>query len=115
MEVSTIRRVEDLTSSRDLIAVVKSSANAPSNPCRSLWQPVGMRPAASFQGLRALGWGVGWAPWRGLGTLAYSAGIEVRNFGAYAALEVVLLPPGHRPLKVLHVSDLHHDFPSQGI
>ena len=48
----------------------------------------------------------------GLGTLAYSAGIEVRNF-VVRRVEVPVLPAGHRPLKVLHVSDLHLT-PSQG-
>jgi predicted MPP superfamily phosphohydrolase len=42
----------------------------------------------------------------GLGTLAYSAGVEVRN-SAGRRVEVRVLPAGHRPLKVLHVSDLH--------
>ena len=48
----------------------------------------------------------GWVLPPGLGTLAYSAGIEVRNFVVRRA-SVPVLPPGHRPLKVLHVSDLH--------
>jgi predicted MPP superfamily phosphohydrolase len=38
--------------------------------------------------------------------LAYAAGIEVRNF-TVRRLEVPCLPPGARPIKVLHVSDLH--------
>ena len=59
------------------------------------------------------GWGVGLGAAAGLGTLAYSAGIEVRNF-VVRRVEVALLPPGQRPLKVLHVSDLHLT-PSQGI
>ena len=58
------------------------------------------------RGLRALGWGVGLGAAAGLGTLAYSAGFEVRNF-VVRRVEVPVLPPGHRPLKVLHVSDLH--------
>src|SRR4249919_972791 len=65
------------------------------------------------RGLRALGWGVGLGAVAGLGTLAYSAGIEVRNFVVRRA-EVAVLPPGHRPLKVLHVSDLHLT-PTQGV
>jgi predicted MPP superfamily phosphohydrolase len=48
----------------------------------------------------------------GLGTLAYSAGIEVRSF-VVRRVEVPVLPAGHGPLKVLHVSDLHLT-PSQG-
>ncbi len=56
--------------------------------------------------LRSVGYGVGLGALAGLGTLAYSAGIEVRNFVVRRA-EVVALPQGHRPLKVLHVSDLH--------
>jgi predicted MPP superfamily phosphohydrolase len=42
----------------------------------------------------------------GIGTLAYAAGFEVRNF-VVRRVELELLPPGHRPLRVLHVSDLH--------
>ena len=63
--------------------------------------------------LRALGWGVGLGAAAGLGTLAYSAGIEVRNFVVRRA-EIAVLPPGQRPLKVLHVSDLHLT-PTQGV
>ena len=63
--------------------------------------------------LRALGWGVGLGTVAGLGTLAYSAGFEVRNF-VVRRVEVPALPPGHRPLKVLHVSDLHLT-PTQGV
>jgi predicted MPP superfamily phosphohydrolase len=65
------------------------------------------------RGLRALGWGVGLGAAAGLGTLAYSAGIEVRNF-VVRRVDVAVLPPGQRPLKVLHVSDLHLT-PTQGI
>ncbi len=49
----------------------------------------------------------------GLGTLAYSAGIEVRHF-VVRRVEVPVLPPGRRPIKVLHLSDLHLT-PSQGV
>ncbi len=65
------------------------------------------------RGLRTLGWGVGLSAVAGLGTLAYSAGIEVRNFVVRRA-SVPVLPPGHRPLKVLHISDLHLT-PTQGM
>jgi predicted MPP superfamily phosphohydrolase len=58
------------------------------------------------RGLRGLGWTVGAGAALGFGTLAYAAGIEVRNF-AVRRVEVAVLPPGHRPLKVLHLSDLH--------
>jgi predicted MPP superfamily phosphohydrolase len=54
-------------------------------------------------GLAALGGAAG---------LAYAAGVEVRWFALRTA-EVPVLPPGHRPLKVLHLSDLHLT-PSQG-
>ena len=63
--------------------------------------------------LRSLGYGVGLGAVAGLGTLAYSAGVEVRNFVVRRA-DVEVLPPGHRPLRVLHVSDLHLT-PSQGM
>ena len=48
----------------------------------------------------------------GAATLAWSAGVEVRWFVVRRA-EAAVLPPGHRPLRVLHVSDLHLT-PSQG-
>ena len=48
----------------------------------------------------------------GAGTLAYAAGWEVRHFVLRRA-EVEVLPHGHRPLRVLHVSDVHLT-PSQG-
>ena len=72
-----------------------------------------MHPNRVSRGLGALGWGVGGVAALGLGTLAYSAGIEVRNFVVRRA-EIAVLPPGHRPLKVLHVSDLHLT-PTQGM
>ncbi len=56
--------------------------------------------------LRALGYGVGLGAVAGLGTLAYSAGFEVRNF-VVRRVELNVLPSGHRPLKVLHITDLH--------
>ena len=55
---------------------------------------------------RFVGYGAGLGALAGLGTLAYSAGIEVRNF-VVRRVEVMALPAGHRPLRVLHVSDLH--------
>ncbi|MDX6358624.1 MAG: uncharacterized protein QOH37_1678, partial [Nocardioidaceae bacterium] len=42
----------------------------------------------------------------GAAGIAYAAGIEVRSF-ALRRVEVPCLPPGHRPIRVLHVSDLH--------
>ncbi len=66
----------------------------------------------SHRALRTLGYGAGAGAVAGLATLAYSAGIEVRNF-VVRRVEVAVLPPGHRPLKVLHVSDLHLT-PTQG-
>ena len=42
----------------------------------------------------------------GAATLAYSAGYEVRAYRLRRA-EIAVLPPGARPLRVLHVSDLH--------
>jgi predicted MPP superfamily phosphohydrolase len=62
---------------------------------------------------RLLGTGLGAGVALGLGTLAWSAGVEVRWFVVRRA-EVPVLPPGHRPLRVLHVSDLHLT-PSQGV
>ena len=48
----------------------------------------------------------------GAAGLGYSAGVEVRWF-ALRRQTLPVLPAGHRPLKVLHVSDLHLT-PSQG-
>jgi predicted MPP superfamily phosphohydrolase len=62
--------------------------------------------------LRSVGYGVGIGALAGAGTLAYSAGFEVRNF-VVRRVEVAALPPGHRPIRVLHLSDLHLT-PSQG-
>jgi uncharacterized protein len=42
----------------------------------------------------------------GAAGLAYSAGYEVRAF-RLRRVEVPVLPPGQRPLRVLHLSDLH--------
>src|SRR4051794_23232456 len=61
---------------------------------------------ATRRALRSVGYGVGVGALAGLGTLAYSAGFEVRNF-VVRRVELAVLPAGHRPLKVLHVSDLH--------
>jgi predicted MPP superfamily phosphohydrolase len=72
-----------------------------------------MDPHPLSRSLRVLGWGVGAGAAAGLGTLAYSAGVEVRNF-VVRRVEVPVLPPDHRPLKVLHVSDLHLT-PTQGV
>src|ERR1700710_961519 len=65
------------------------------------------------RGARAVGWTVGAGAALGLGTLAYSAGIEVRSFVVRRA-SVEVLPAGQRPLKVLHISDLHLT-PTQGM
>ncbi len=54
-------------------------------------------------GLAALGGAAG---------LGYAAGVEVRWFALRTAVAPVL-PPGHRSLRVLHLSDLHL-VPSQG-
>jgi predicted MPP superfamily phosphohydrolase len=67
----------------------------------------------SHRVVRGLGLGVGAGAALGLGTLAWSAGVEVRWF-TVRRVEVPVLPAGHRPLKVLHVSDLHLT-PSQGV
>ncbi|MCR6032455.1 metallophosphoesterase [Nocardioides sp. zg-579] len=68
-----------------------------------LWQPGGVRPLpVAARSLAALA-GTGAA--LGLGLAAYAA----REARAYTLrrVEVPLLPPGHRPLRVLHLSDLH--------
>lgn len=65
--------------------------------------PVFRSPAARVVGLCALA---------GVAGLGYAAGIEVRNF-TVRRVEVPVLPAGSRPIRVLHVSDLHLT-PSQG-
>jgi uncharacterized protein len=55
---------------------------------------------------RALGQGLGLAALGGAAGLAYAAGVEVRWFALRTA-QVPVLPPGHRSLRVLHLSDLH--------
>jgi len=62
---------------------------------------------------RGAAWGLGAGAVAGAATLAWSAGIEVRAFTT-RHVRVPVLPPGHRPLKVLHLSDLHLT-PSQGV
>lgn len=42
----------------------------------------------------------------GVAGLGYAAGIEVRSF-TLRRVEVPVLPPGSRPIRVLHLSDLH--------
>ena len=49
---------------------------------------------------------LGLAALTGAAGLAYAAGVEVRWFALRHA-EVPVLPPGHRSLRVLHLSDLH--------
>ncbi len=44
--------------------------------------------------------------------LGYAAGVEVRNF-TVRYVDLPVLPPGHRTLRVLHLSDLHLT-PTQG-
>ncbi len=55
---------------------------------------------------RLLGRAAGAAAAAGAAGLAYSAGVEVRWF-ALREVELPVLPAGHRPLTVLHLSDLH--------
>jgi predicted MPP superfamily phosphohydrolase len=56
-----------------------------------------LRTATRLLGGAALG---------GAGALTYAAGVEVRWFALRRAT-VPVLPPGHGPLRVLHLSDLH--------
>ena len=95
IEVSTIRRVEDLSSSRALIEVVRSVRRLLLESLMlAIVAACGHGPAPPVsRGLRALGGGVGLGAAPGLGTLAYSAGIEVRNF-VVRRVEVAVLPPG---------------------
>ena len=56
-----------------------------------------LSPVARLLGVGALA---------GLAGLGYAAGIEVRAF-TVRYVDVPVLPPGHRPIRVLHISDLH--------
>src|SRR5512139_3101994 len=58
---------------------------------------MGSSPLVRLLGLGALAGAAG---------LGYAAGVEVRAF-TVRRVEVPVLPPGSRPIKVLHVSDLH--------
>ncbi len=77
--------------------------SAPSARTRRAWGRAGRRALA----------GLGLGAATGAATLAWSAGVEVRAF-TVRRVEVPVLPPGHEPLKVLHLSDLHLT-PSQGV
>lgn len=63
-------------------------------------------PSDSAARLRTVGRVTVAAALLGTGVTAYSAGIEVRNF-VVRRVTVPVLPPGRRPLRVLHISDLH--------
>jgi predicted MPP superfamily phosphohydrolase len=63
----------------------------------TVWQPCAVHPVASASLAIAT---------LGLGGLGYAAGYEVRAF-ALREVAVPALKPGSRPLRVLHVSDLH--------
>jgi predicted MPP superfamily phosphohydrolase len=60
---------------------------------RSRWISPALRVAGAGAAIGAAG-------------LVYAAGIEARNF-VVRRVEIPCLPEGHRPLRVLHVSDLH--------
>jgi predicted MPP superfamily phosphohydrolase len=67
---------------------------------RSRWISPALRVAGAGAAIGAAG-------------LVYAAGIEARNF-VVRRVEIPCLPEGHRPLRVLHVSDLHLT-PTQGM
>lgn len=71
-----------------------------------------MPPSLPSPTLAALGRTAAVAGALGLTTLAYAAGWEVRAF-TLRRVTVPVLAPGSRPIKVLHLSDLHLT-PSQG-
>ncbi len=55
---------------------------------------------------RGAGWATGGALAAGGAALAYAGGYEVRSFRLREAT-LPVLPPGQRPMRVLHLSDLH--------
>ncbi|MFL6160505.1 MAG: metallophosphoesterase [Marmoricola sp.] len=61
---------------------------------------------------RVLSRTVGLGAVAGIATLGYAAGYEVRNF-TVRRFDIACLPAGSRPIRVLHVSDLHLT-PGQG-
>ncbi len=69
-------------------------------------------PTPSHPALHTAARVAGAATLGGAAALAYAAVVEVRWF-ALRRVTVPVLPPGHGPLRVLHVSDLHLT-PSQG-
>lgn len=65
-----------------------------------------------MQPLSFLGRALGLGALAGVAGLGYAAGYEVRAF-TLRRVDLPLLPAGHRPLRVLHLSDLHMT-PQQG-
>ncbi len=63
-------------------------------------------PTRPHRRLRTAARLTGGAALAGAGALAYAAAVEVRWFALRRAT-VPVLPPGHGPLRVLHLSDLH--------
>ena len=99
--VSTIRSVDE----RTVVARLDRGGEIGAEPvlehgsCPPLWQPCGM-------GLtRAVGGVLGAGAVAGAGLTAYAAW-EARQY-TLRRVEVPLLPPGARPVRVLHLSDLH--------
>ena len=64
-----------------------------------------MRPGQSAA-TRALGRTVGLGALVCAAGLAYAAGVEARSF-VLRRVDLAILPAGHEPLRVLHLSDLH--------
>ncbi len=63
-------------------------------------------PSAPRRPARVLARTAGLGALAGSAALAYSAGVEVRWF-TLRYVDLPVLPPGHRALRVLHLSDLH--------
>src|SRR5689334_5971530 len=124
---STMRRVEERRLSRALMALVRSvrrrslrsltwSLSQPAaialpsparrDACGNLGVMSRRSPTRPHRPLRAAARLTGAAALAGAGALAYAAGVEVRWFALRRAT-LPLLPPGHGPLRVLHLSDLH--------
>src|SRR3989337_561553 len=104
MAVSTIRSVEARTSSRDLIAAVRSARRRSFRALMApLWQPCRV-PSPEFP-RRSLGLTLGTGVGAGLALASYAAW-EARQY-TLREVTVPVLPPGHQPLRVLHLSDIH--------
>src|SRR6476620_5246088 len=100
IDVSTIRRVEERSSSRAFMAVVRSARRRSFRALMGpLWQPWRMALLPLLRRTATLG------AVAGAGLASYAAW-EARQY-TLRHVTVPLLAPGAAPMKVLHLSDIH--------